>query len=154
MRLRRGLHCIASGRAGFNLTDPYDCSVFAIDSELKPVYHAGGVLACNYLVALIEAALRAHEKAGIPRSASLKALEPMVRETVDTIFQKGPDKARSAAWVTNSLQHLLVDPDFAGVRGPEALAKLPEAERQPWQQLWGDVAATLARAQGKNMQEK
>jgi predicted short-subunit dehydrogenase-like oxidoreductase (DUF2520 family) len=66
---------------------------FDITPELKPVYHSGGVFACNYLVALIEVALRAHEKAGIPRSASLGALEPMVRETVDAIFDKGPAKA-------------------------------------------------------------
>jgi tetratricopeptide (TPR) repeat protein len=32
------------------------------------------------------------------------------------------------------------DADFAGVRG-EGLAKLPEAERQAWQQLWADVEA-------------
>ncbi len=67
--------------------------VFEIAPDLKLVYHAGGVFACNYLVALIEAALRAHEKAGIPRKASLKALEPMVRETVDAIFDMGPEKA-------------------------------------------------------------
>lgn len=67
--------------------------VFDIAPALKPVYHAGGVLACNYLCALIEAALRAHAKAGIPREASLKALEPMVRETVDAIFEKGPGAA-------------------------------------------------------------
>jgi predicted short-subunit dehydrogenase-like oxidoreductase (DUF2520 family) len=60
---------------------------------LKPIYHSGGVFACNYLVALIEAALRAHEKAGIPRAASMRALEPMVRETVDAIFDKGPEQA-------------------------------------------------------------
>jgi len=42
MRLRRGLHCIASGRVGFNLTDPFDCSVFAIDSgEGWVVFDAG-----------------------------------------------------------------------------------------------------------------
>jgi predicted short-subunit dehydrogenase-like oxidoreductase (DUF2520 family) len=68
-------------------------TVFDIDAALKPVYHSGGVFACNYLVALIEVALRAHEKAGIPRSASLKALEPMVRETVDAIFDQGPAPA-------------------------------------------------------------
>lgn len=67
--------------------------LFDIIPELKPVYHAGGVFSCNYLVALIEAALRAHEKAGIPRAASLEALEPMVRETVDAIFDRGPAKA-------------------------------------------------------------
>jgi predicted short-subunit dehydrogenase-like oxidoreductase (DUF2520 family) len=67
--------------------------VFDIDSAVKPVYHAGGVFACNYLVVLIETALRAHEQAGITRAASLEALEPMVRETVDTIFDKGPAQA-------------------------------------------------------------
>jgi predicted short-subunit dehydrogenase-like oxidoreductase (DUF2520 family) len=67
--------------------------VFDIAPELKPIYHAGGVFSCNYLAALIEAALRAHEKAGIPRGASLKALEPIVRETVDAIFDKGPARA-------------------------------------------------------------
>lgn len=67
--------------------------VFDIRSELKPIYHAGGVLSCNYLVALIEQALRAHERAGIPREASLRAIEPMVRETVDAVFARGPARA-------------------------------------------------------------
>jgi predicted short-subunit dehydrogenase-like oxidoreductase (DUF2520 family) len=67
--------------------------VFDIEPGMKPVYHAGGVFACNYLAVLIEAALRAHEKAGIPRDASLAALEPLVRETVDAIFERGPARA-------------------------------------------------------------
>jgi hypothetical protein len=33
---------------------------------------------------------------------------------------------------------------FAGVRGPDALARLPEAERCDWQRLWEEVEA-LAR---------
>ena len=61
--------------------------------------------------------------------------------------EKGPDEAASRAAVARTLQHWLVDPDFAGVRGPEALARLPEAERQAWQKLWDDVADMLARAQ-------
>jgi hypothetical protein len=47
------------------------------------------------------------------------------------------------------MQHWLDDADFNGVRGPDALAKLPEAEREGWRQLWADVAATLAKAQEK-----
>jgi predicted short-subunit dehydrogenase-like oxidoreductase (DUF2520 family) len=93
-----GTFCSAEGDAGALAVlkpafEKVGARVFDIDPKLKPVYHAGGVLACNYLVALIEAALRAHEKAGVPRRASLKALEPMVRETVDAIFEKGPEKA-------------------------------------------------------------
>jgi hypothetical protein len=45
------------------------------------------------------------------------------------------------------MRHWPRDPDFNGVRGPEALAQLPQAERAGWHKLWADVAATLARAQ-------
>jgi serine/threonine-protein kinase len=61
------------------------------------------------------------------------------------LLEKGPDQARPA--VAKTLQHWLADADFAGVRGPEATAKLPEAERQAWQQLWKDAADLLKRAQ-------
>ncbi|MBI1965041.1 MAG: DUF2520 domain-containing protein [Betaproteobacteria bacterium] len=93
-----GTYCAAEGdREALRVLRPafekVGAKVFEIKPELKAVYHAGGVFACNYLAALIEAAMRAHEKAGIPRAASLKALEPMVRETVDAIFEKGPARA-------------------------------------------------------------
>jgi serine/threonine protein kinase/tetratricopeptide (TPR) repeat protein len=52
-----------------------------------------------------------------------------------------------------ALQHWLEDTDFAGMRG-DALAKLPEAERQAWRRLWAEVADTLARAQGQAAAEK
>jgi serine/threonine-protein kinase len=51
--------------------------------------------------------------------------------------------------VVQKMQHRLADDDFAGVRGARALAKLPEAERPAWQQLWADVAQTLTEAQGE-----
>lgn len=67
--------------------------VFDIAPEFKAIYHSGGVFACNYLVALIEIALRCHEKAGIPREVSLAAIAPMVRETIDAVFARGPAAA-------------------------------------------------------------
>jgi tetratricopeptide (TPR) repeat protein len=62
------------------------------------------------------------------------------------------DKARPA--VAEQMRHWLIDTDFSGVRGPDALAKLPEAERQNWQKLWADVADTLRRAADKPPQPK
>ncbi len=38
-----------------------------------------------------------------------------------------------------TLQHWREDPDLSGVRDPEALAKLPEAERATWRALWAEV---------------
>jgi eukaryotic-like serine/threonine-protein kinase len=61
-------------------------------------------------------------------------------------LEKAPDKARPA--VAKTMQHWLADPDFAGVRGEAALAKLPEAERPRWQDLWEEVEALQRRAAG------
>jgi tetratricopeptide (TPR) repeat protein len=52
-----------------------------------------------------------------------------------------PDK--SAPLVRERMQHWQQDTDFASVRGPEALAKLREAERSAWQDLWSDLADVL-----------
>jgi serine/threonine protein kinase/Flp pilus assembly protein TadD len=58
------------------------------------------------------------------------------------------------AEVQKQMKHWQTDADFAGVRGPEVLAKLPEAERQPWQTLWSDVAEMVTRAQTTKPQKK
>jgi predicted short-subunit dehydrogenase-like oxidoreductase (DUF2520 family) len=60
---------------------------FKIDPEFKTLYHAGAVIVCNYLTALLEWGIQSYEKAGLERSAALKVIEPMVRDTVENIFQ-------------------------------------------------------------------
>jgi serine/threonine protein kinase/tetratricopeptide (TPR) repeat protein len=62
------------------------------------------------------------------------------------LLEKGPDKNRPA--IAQQLQRWLDDSDFAGVRGGEALARLPEAERGDWQKLWQEVEALRQRAAG------
>ena len=49
--------------------------------------------------------------------------------------------------VAKALNHWKKDPDLAGVRDDEELAKLPEAEREAWKTLWADVAALLKRVE-------
>jgi serine/threonine-protein kinase len=63
------------------------------------------------------------------------------------------DQAKSQQMV-EVLRDWLADRDFTCVRGPEALAKLPEAERHEWQKLWDDTVEMLKRAQGKTGSEK
>jgi serine/threonine protein kinase/tetratricopeptide (TPR) repeat protein len=59
------------------------------------------------------------------------------------LLGKEPGQTRAA--VQRTLRHWKQDADFAGLRG-DALARLPEAERAPWQQLWADVEQTLKEA--------
>jgi tetratricopeptide (TPR) repeat protein len=57
------------------------------------------------------------------------------------VLDAGGEPARAA--VRRSLRHWRSDPDLAGVRDPDALAELPEAERDAWRALWADVDRTL-----------
>jgi tetratricopeptide (TPR) repeat protein len=60
------------------------------------------------------------------------------------LLEKEPGKAGPAA--AQTLQHWLEDPDFSGVRGEQAVGRLPEAERGDWQKLWQEVEALRERA--------
>ena len=59
-------------------------------------YHAAAVMACNYHVTLIDAALELMEKAGIARDTGLAALEPLIRTTTENILRSGPEAALTA----------------------------------------------------------
>jgi serine/threonine protein kinase/Flp pilus assembly protein TadD len=60
------------------------------------------------------------------------------------LLEKEPNKARAP--IVQQMRHWQADTDFAGVRGLDALAKLPEAEREEWQKLWQEVEALRQRA--------
>lgn len=66
---------------------------FTIDSRFKTIYHAGSVLVCNYLTALMEAGILAYRKGGLPRETALQVMEPLVRGTVDNVFRSGTVQA-------------------------------------------------------------
>jgi eukaryotic-like serine/threonine-protein kinase len=59
------------------------------------------------------------------------------------------DFAKEAAKVRQILLRWQQDSDFNGVRGAEALAKLPDTERREWQKLWDEVAELERRASVK-----
>jgi tetratricopeptide (TPR) repeat protein len=63
---------------------------------------------------------------------------------------KEPERAGP---VVIKMQHWQADTDLAGVRG-DSQTTLPPDERQAWQQLWADVAKTLARAQSMAVPQK
>jgi predicted short-subunit dehydrogenase-like oxidoreductase (DUF2520 family) len=64
-----------------------------INPEYKSVYHSAAVFSSNYLVTLLDVAVEAYAKAGVPREEALKLMEPLVRGTVDNIFRLGTTEA-------------------------------------------------------------
>jgi predicted short-subunit dehydrogenase-like oxidoreductase (DUF2520 family) len=74
------------------VADDLEMKPIEILPEAKTLYHAAAVVACNYLVALQEAALKLAEAAEIDRGEALRALLPLVRGTVENLEQLGmPD---------------------------------------------------------------
>jgi serine/threonine-protein kinase len=59
-------------------------------------------------------------------------------------LDEGKGKAR--AQVRARMQHWRSDGDFAGVRGSDALARIPAGERKEWERFWAEVDALIRRA--------
>ena len=64
-----------------------------LHSATKALYHAGMAISANYLVTLLQWGVDTLEQAGLPPATGLKVLEPMVRNTLDNIFNLGPAEA-------------------------------------------------------------
>ena len=65
-------------------------------------------------------------------------------EALRSNLDQNPEKLGSM--VQQTMQIWQRDTDFDGVRGEEAVAKLPESERRDWQKLWEEVAELERRA--------
>jgi predicted short-subunit dehydrogenase-like oxidoreductase (DUF2520 family) len=59
------------------------------------VYHAASVFASNYLVTVLDAALRAYQAAGIPADVARELARPLATETLANVFRLGPEMALS-----------------------------------------------------------
>ncbi len=64
-----------------------------IDAAAKTVYHAASVFASNYLVTVMDAALRAYQAAGMPEQTARALAGPLATETLENVLRMGPGKA-------------------------------------------------------------
>ena len=139
-----GTPCVAEGdAAALKVLEPaferIGAHVLHIDRASKTLYHAASVIVCNYLVALLDTGLRCYEKAGVPRDTAAKLIEPIVRETVDHVFDAGTARA-----LTGPLSR---GDDGIVAKHLEALrASSPEIARVYG--ALGAAAVEVARAQG------
>jgi tetratricopeptide (TPR) repeat protein len=124
-------------------------SAFSAQPELAEHLRAG-----HRLAAARAAALAAADKARGAGPTDGKDRAGLRRQALDWLradlaawakaVDKGPPQDRRLA--RRTLAHWQKDPDLAGLRDPEALAQLPQAEGDACRRLWADVAALLRRA--------
>jgi predicted short-subunit dehydrogenase-like oxidoreductase (DUF2520 family) len=140
----RGTYCAAEGDAEAlavltPLFEALGAQVAVIDPVGKTLYHAASVLVCNDLTALMEAGLRAYERAGIERDTAQKMMEPLVRETLDNVFALGTTRALTGPVARGDAEVL--------TRQLAALNTLDPRIADAYRAL-NRIALDLARAQG------
>jgi predicted short-subunit dehydrogenase-like oxidoreductase (DUF2520 family) len=64
-----------------------------LDPDRKPLYHAGAVIASNYLVTIAGLAVRLFEEAGIERAEALDSLLPLMEGTLRNLKEVGLPQA-------------------------------------------------------------
>jgi predicted short-subunit dehydrogenase-like oxidoreductase (DUF2520 family) len=69
--------------------------IVPIDAAAKTVYHAASVFASNYLVTVLDAALRAYQAAGIPEPVARELARPLAGETLANVLRLGAEQALS-----------------------------------------------------------
>lgn len=67
-----------------------DGTVLHIPRGSRPLYHAAAVMAGNYPLALMSAAVMLMGEAGVDEAAARRALEPLARTSVENAFRLGP----------------------------------------------------------------
>lgn len=114
-------------------------NIFTVNTERKLAYHAGTVIAANYLTALMDTALRCLEAAGIDRDTGIRVLDPLARHALDNILEMGPANALTGPIVRGDTE--VVRDQYAALRDVDP--RLGEVYR-----LLGDITADLAAEQG------
>jgi hypothetical protein len=96
--------------------------------------------ACAAVLAVVVEGADAAQLEGKEKSRLRQQALAWLRDNLkDHAKQLKDANAKMRQAVQQTLQHWQKDPDLDSVRGKEALATLPAAERAAWQQLWADV---------------
>lgn len=135
------------------LFDAIGARRFAIEASGKTLYHAAAVLACNDLVALMEAALRCMAAAGVPAATAWPALRPLIDGTLANLdclppaeALTGPVARGDADTVARQLAATAaLDPAVADSYRSLAVLALQLAAAKPAGAPSGDAQAELAR---------
>lgn len=138
-----GTHCGVEGDAAalailLPLFQDIGASSFNIDSQHKSLYHAGSVMACNYLVSLLESGLQCFEAAGVSRDHALAALGPLLHGTLDNVAQLGTQRALTGP---------IVRGDAAVVANHQLALQQSLPQLLPLYQLLGQHTLQLAQPQ-------
>ena len=96
-------------------------TVVTILTEAKTLYHASAVVASNYLVTLLDLAIRLIEEAGINRREAFNLLKPLIDGTLSNIKKVGIHKALTGPIARGDIKTVEKHIEEIGSKRPELL---------------------------------
>jgi len=97
-------------------------TVVTLLTEAKTLYHASAVVASNYLVTLLDLAIRLIEEAGINRQDAFNLLKPLIEGTLSNIGNVGIQKALTGPIARGDIKTVEKHIKEIGFKRPELLA--------------------------------
>ncbi|MBF0223947.1 MAG: DUF2520 domain-containing protein [Desulfobacterales bacterium] len=94
----KGIICAIEGddiavNTGKHIIKDLESLCYVIETQGKTLYHASAVVASNYLVSLMDMALKLMEKAGLKKDEAFNVLKPLILGTLNNIEKNGTIKA-------------------------------------------------------------
>ena len=141
-----GSHCAVEGEPQAvevlsSLFNAIGALPFDIDGDRKVLYHASTVMACNYLISLLETSQQLLSASGVS-STEANPLEPLIRQTMDNFFASDAKSALTGPIARGD--------DKTVARHLAALEAEPD--RPVWQQVYsalGNAAVPISAQQGQ-----
>ena len=105
----KGTYCGVEGdKSALALLTPLFTAIggqcITIDSTQKTIYHAGAVIASNFLPLLIESSIQCYLKAGLTREVAMALVEPLAKDTLANIFKVGVKPAMTGPVVRGDFE--------------------------------------------------
>jgi predicted short-subunit dehydrogenase-like oxidoreductase (DUF2520 family) len=97
-------------------------TVVTLLTQAKTLYHASAVVASNYLVTLLDLAIRLIEEAGIKRQDAFNLLKPLIEGTLSNIGNVGVQKALTGPIARGDIKTVEKHIEEIGSKRPELLA--------------------------------
>ncbi len=96
--------------------------VVTLRTEAKTLYHASAVVASNYLVTLLDLAVRLIEEAGVDRRDAFNLLKPLIEGTLSNIENVGVQKALTGPIARGDIKTVEKHIEEIQIKRPELLA--------------------------------
>ncbi len=75
------------------LLGQFSKKIISISPANKALYHAALAVTSNHLVTLLDSGMTLLEQSGFSRANATRLIEPLVRQTIENVFQEGPEQA-------------------------------------------------------------